>query len=568
MIDEKMKKFCVLFSVLFCSLTFYGQGLKISEVKETVSGTDAFHAPIDWNGHPCGLVKVLAVFPDLQFDGNVVGDVVSENNEYKVFLAKGSKQLVIKRFGVLPVIVDFPTCGIPEISSKATYTVKIKDVSLNPQKNSIIIDTKPRNAMVYIDDILIDNEHGDGGYQLLLPKGDHLCKVEAKGYRSYASVIKTGKGPQTINAELESLLADIDITCQTSGAHILVDGEEVGVGSWKGKLPAGRYKIEASLEGHLPITQSIELSEKDNQVLNLPSLKRAKGNLSVQTNIKDVEVYLDGARVHNPKQISDIQTGNHVLNVKAPFGYKEVEKNITISSGDNNTVKIVMEPVDEMYAKAFVGNVDAQAELCKGKYESSKYNDRDTIERNYWYERIYDNLDKLNKTALEKVWYYDGPCQCDIYGIYEYIRKDKLKSIKFLQRVIKLGYMEYDELADLSYEMGKYEDSILYGTKAINYPDYDFYFDEKISDACFKLKDVNKGITIILGAIEATWEDPAKCVAYEGVGDIYFKNHNKAQAAQYYKKSLQLWQKLKSQNYDWGDDNIIKMNDKIKQCGY
>lgn len=562
-----MKKFCVFF-VLFCSLTSFGQGLKISEVKETVSGTDAFHAPIDGNGHPCGLVKVLAVFPDLRFDGNVVGDVTSDNNEYKVFLTKGSKDIIIKRSGILPIVVHFQDYGIDGVASKATYMIKLKEMSLNSQKNSLVIDTRPRNAKVYIDDILIDNEQGDGGYQLLLPKGDHLCKVEAKGYRSYASVIKIGKGSQAINAELESLLADIDICCQTSGAHLFVDGEEVGIGSWKGKLPAGSYKVEASLEGYLPITQSIELGEKDNQVMNLPSLKRAKGSLSVQTDIKEVEVYLDGARVHNPKQISEIQTGNHVLNVKAPFGYKEVEKNITISSGDNNTVKIVMEPVDEMYAKAFAGNVDAQAELCKGKYESSKYNDRDTIERNYWYERIYDNLDKLNKTALEKVWYYDGPCQCDIYGIYEYIRKDKLKSIKFLQRVIKLGYMEYDELADLSYELGKYEDAILYGTKAINYPDYDFYFDEKISDACFKLKDVNKGITIILGAIEATWEDPAKCVAYEGIGDIYFKNHNKSQASQYYKKSLQLWQKMKSQNHEWGDENIIKMNDKIKQCGY
>ena len=140
MIDEMMKRFCFILSVLFCFLTSFGQGLKISEVKETTSGTDAFHAPIDEDGHPCGLVKVLAAFPDLQFDGNVVGDVTPENNEYKVYLAKGSKQLVIKRSGVLPVFVDFPTYGIPEISSKATYTVKLKEVSLNPQKNSLVID--------------------------------------------------------------------------------------------------------------------------------------------------------------------------------------------------------------------------------------------------------------------------------------------------------------------------------------------------------------------------------------------------------------------------------------------
>ena len=70
-----MNKFCVLFSVLFCSLTLYGQGLKISEVKETISGTDAFHAPTDKNGFPCGLIKVQSVIPDLSFRGDVVGEV-------------------------------------------------------------------------------------------------------------------------------------------------------------------------------------------------------------------------------------------------------------------------------------------------------------------------------------------------------------------------------------------------------------------------------------------------------------------------------------------------------------
>ena len=236
-----MKKFCVLFSVLFCTLTLYGQGLEISEVKETVSGTDAFHAPVDESGHPCGLVKVQSVIQDLYFSGDVVGEIVSENNEYKVFMAKGSKQLVIKRPEVLPLVVNFPDYGIEEISSKATYNIKLKEVSLNPTKNLLVINVKPSTANVYIDDLLIDNENADGAYRLLLPKGDHIYKIEAKGYRTNASVVKTGKGTQTINSELESLLADIDITCQTSGTNIYVDGEKVGVGSWKGQLPAGSY---------------------------------------------------------------------------------------------------------------------------------------------------------------------------------------------------------------------------------------------------------------------------------------------------------------------------------------
>jgi tetratricopeptide (TPR) repeat protein len=127
--------------------------------------------------------------------------------------------------------------------------------------------------------------------------------------------------------------------------------------------------------------------------------------------------------------------------------------------------------------------------------------------------------------------------------------------------------MEYGLLAHHYFELGKYEEAILYWTKDINYPEYDCYFSDELTEACFKLNDINKGIAIINGAIEKDWDDAAKSVAYEGIGDIYSKIHNNPQAVQYYKKSLQLWLKLKSMNYDWVDDNIKRMKDKIRQCG-
>ena len=559
-----MKRFCFILSVLFCFLTSFGQGLKISEVKETTSGTDAFHAPIDEDGHPCGLVKVLAAFPDLQFDGNVVGDVTPENNEYKVYLAKGSKQLVIKRSGVLPVFVDFPTYGIPEISSKATYTVKLKEVSLNPQKNSLVIDTKPRNAKVYIDDILIDNEHGDGGYHLLLPKGDHLCKVEAKGYRSFASVIKTGKGPQTINAELESLLADIDITCQTSGTHILVDGEEVGVGSWKGQLPAGSYKVEASLDGYLPISQSIELGEKDNRVLNLPSLKRAKGSLSVQTNIKEANVFIDGSLWDNPQKEREIQTGNHKLLVKAPFGYKETEMEIMIKSNSHDSINITLNPINDMYARAFSGDTGAMAQICHERIESSKYSENDSIERNYWFERIYDNLDKIDKQSFDLVCSY-----VEIEGwsvedarLYGYFKHNYAKGLKVLQKWIQFDPNNDSvilEMVGILSKLKKYEDVTKWGARGleITWEGYERAFIKYIAEACIMLGDANRAVTIIK---EHIYEDGGWDYAYIAIGDIYKEKGDCKNAVVYYKKYLQAHT---SDSY-WIND----AKERIRDCGY
>lgn len=540
-----MNKFCVLFSVLFCSLTLYGQGLKISEVKETVSGTDAFHAPTDKNGLPCGLVKVQSVIPDLSFRGDVVGEVVAENNEYKIFMAKGSKQLVIKRPEMLPLVINFPDYGIEEISSKATYNIKLKEVSLNPIKNLLVINVKPSTANVYIDDLLIDNENGDGGYRLLLPKGDHIYKIEAKGYRTMASVVKTGKGAQTINAELESLLADIDITCQTSGASIYVDGEKVGVGSWKGKLPAGNYKVEAKLEGYVSLSQSIELEEKGNLAIGIPALKRAKGYLVVKTNVNDAQVLLDGNPCSSSNELQEVQTGNHKLIVKAPFGYKSFEKDLSVKAEIADTINVKLQPLNDNYARAFAGDVKAQALICSQKIASSKYTDTDSIERNYWFEKIFNDLDKIDKQSFDLVCpciENGAGCSVEEAGLYAYFINDYAKGLKVLQKWIKFDPNNDSvvlEMVGILSKLRNYGAVAKWGARGLDICGYDGYmggFMYYIAEACIMLGDVNRAVNIFKEHIykEFGWDN-----GYMTIANIYKEKGDCKNAVVYYKKFLQ-----------------------------
>lgn len=538
----KWKVILALVFLLYISSTL-AQGIKVVDVKETVSGTDAFHAPIDGNNHPCGLVKILTVFSDLRFAGDVVGDVISENNEYKVFMAKGSKQLVIKRPELLPLVINFPDYGIEEISSKATYYIKLKEVSLNPIKNLLIMDVKPRTASVHIDDLLIDNDNGDGGYRLLLPKGEHICKIECKGYRSYASTIKIGKGTQTINVELESLLADIEINSQTSGAHIFVDEEEVGVGSWKGKLPSGNYKIVVQLDGYISASQSIALEEKDNRAIAIPPLERAKGDISVITEIKDVAVYLDGKPISNPRDMRDIQTGEHILTAKAPFGYKDFVEKINIRPGLNDPILIKMESLNDIYSRAFNGDIEAQAQICNEKMSSCKYSEKDMIERNYWFERIYSNLYKLNKEQLTLVCPIldDGEGNFGPAGIYTYFVNDTPKALSILLTWNKFAPDDYSVVLEMTkhyYKMKDYESVLKWGTRGLDICDFDGdmgWFIEYVAKACIKQGNVNRAITIFKNHIykEYGWEN-----CYHRIGDVYKEMGDCKNAIVYYQRFL------------------------------
>ena len=553
------------FILVIASVISYAQGLKVTDVKESVSGSDAFHAPIDKNGHPCGLVKIQTMIQDLRFGGDVDGDFTFENNEYKVYLAKGSKQLVIKRSQVMPIVVNFPDFGIGEISSKATYIIKLKEVSLNATKNLLVIDVKPRTATVYIDDLLIDDESGDGGYRLLLPKGEHLCKVECKGYRSYASVFKSGKETQVIKTELESLLADVEINSLTSGSHIIIDGEEVGVGSWKGKLPAGTYKVDVLLEGFISSSQSIVLEEKDNRTISIPQLKRAKGNIVVLTNNEKAIVYLDGKRVDDPHKIRDIQTGIHKLNVRAPFGYKEVEKEIIVHTKSSDTVAVKMEPINDLYAKAFSGDISSQAKLCQQKMESSKHVDNDTIERNYWFEIIDTHLDKLDNEHFRMVCpnISDGAgCDFSQAGMYTYFSRDPVKGLEILYMWNKIEPEDDSvvlEITGKSLILKDYDSVVKWGTRGLDICSFEGYmgvFMSYVAEACVKQGNVNRAITLFKNHIKDWYEWQ---YGYITIGDVYKELGDGKNAIFYYERFLKEVPNAK----DWEKEDVKK---KIKEC--
>ena len=386
-----MKRNNIILLLFFVCLNIFPQGVKVKEVKETVSGSDAFHAPMDENGHPCGLVKVLTTIDDLTFEGNIKGDVENMTNEYHVFLSKGSDLLVIKRPHILPLTIKFKDYGIENIASKATYKIILKEEKMNASKNGVVVNVRPTQAMVRVDDILIKNENGNGFYQLLLPKGEHIFKFEAKGYRSSVQVVKSGKGSVNLNVELESLLATVDIRCQTSTAEIWIGDEMKGKGSWQGKLPAGTYVVTAKQKGYSPKTKRVTLEEKSSRSFVLPMLERAMGKLLVKTDPTGGTISIDGQSGYKSDTPIDIKTGQHTIIARLPFGYKDEKREIEIND-DMNTLKIKMTPLNATYAAAFNGDIDKQIQIRDNiSYE-------DSIEVAYWNKKINEKILKMDNS--------------------------------------------------------------------------------------------------------------------------------------------------------------------------
>lgn len=92
---------------------------------------------VDENGVPCSLLKVATINANVQFTGNVVGDVENKTNEYWVYLKSGSEKITISSPSFSPITVLFSDYEIEALLSKRTYNMTLV---FNTTKN----DVKPQ----------------------------------------------------------------------------------------------------------------------------------------------------------------------------------------------------------------------------------------------------------------------------------------------------------------------------------------------------------------------------------------------------------------------------------------
>lgn len=498
----KIRIYITLLAFVICQMSF-AQGFKVKEFKQNLNDGSAFHAPLDSEEHPCGLIKVRSDISDLQFKGEIIGDVENKMNEYWVYVPQSSQNLKINHPNFIPFVVSFADYGI-DISSKATYILTLEETKYKKEKTGVTIIVKPENADLYIDDVFIDNLSTNGFYQLYLPKGEHVCKFMKTGYRPNVQIVQTGKGSQNLNVELESVMAELEVECKTGTAEIFVDGERKGNGTWKGAIFPGEHKVEARLQNYKSNTQIISVAEKENKNIIIPELKRSVGKLEIVTNPNRIPVIIDGKDVGASPCSLDVETGNHYVVCKA-FGLVPTRSEIVVNSDHVANLRIDLQYstdrdwLKETYKKAYQGDNNAISELAD-TYVGWGYRENEEFyeEAIYWYER-YSQAEKLLNSSeawIEAFCYVGKPEKA--LEIYPTISKYNLENGG----------------------MGLSDDLLM----------------DKIGNAFLKKKNYDNAFSCFIKAMEADKYDYG--CGLEGLGDCYKAKGNKQKAAVYYQKYL------------------------------
>lgn len=125
-----MKKLSVVFTLFLVLSALFGGTLAAQELKvvsfeaRPTDLTAKVKSREDLNGDAAALIRVQVAAPNVQFSGNIVGEVEIGFGEYLVYLAKGSRHLRIYHKEYLFTPLDYK---IPEtIQSNCTYSLKLE----------------------------------------------------------------------------------------------------------------------------------------------------------------------------------------------------------------------------------------------------------------------------------------------------------------------------------------------------------------------------------------------------------------------------------------------------------
>ena len=504
--NNNMKKIILLITVCFLSihtLSAYGQGIEISSIKANLNDGSAFRAPVDSNGNQCGLVKVKSNIKNINFEGEIIGDVKYDMNEYSIFMSKGAKSLTVVPPNYLPVSVQFPNYDITEIESKTTYEMTIKEKKNNLKKSEVVITVTPKDAVLRLDNFTLMNVNKDGYYKLYLPKKTWICSAEAEGYETTTRPLTSGKQKVDINIELKSKWAYLDISCYNKDADIYIDGIKKSQGVWKGKILAGTHTIETKLKYHKSDRKTVTLKSEEKRSLYIIPLDRNTSTVNIKwlNNMAQAKVFLDGKEVGvTPLTLSGVKAGHHKLSFEAFYflpATKELELdgqkvdiNVNLKIEDNRDYRYnPREYMNKIY-NFYAGNQDAikkelEEYLCGVDYLCGYL---PTNKKKVFKEYIYI----FEKLRNKEYYLKKNPVWLEIYceaGYPEQAEK-MLKDTHNIPDSIK--ELIYRELSYAFYRKGNWGKAIKYMSK---YPLKNDYSDYNLLADCFKkLGDKKKAI--------------------------------------------------------------------------
>ena len=245
-----------LFVVLLhipCCFTAFAQEIVVDRVELSLKDASASTTPReDENGISCALLKIATVNKNVEFFGNVVGEVVNKTNEYWVYMKNGSECITLSAPYYSPITISFPNYEIESLQSKTTYNITITF------KRPITEEKKSKSQLSFED-----------------------CRIAAKS-GSPSALVDLGKcylyglGTNENPSEAARLFDKAAKSGYIEAIHLLGDSYFYGLGNPKNYEIAVEYYTKAADNDYAPSLYSLGICYEQGKGVKLNEKKAQK----------------------------------------------------------------------------------------------------------------------------------------------------------------------------------------------------------------------------------------------------------------------------------------------------
>jgi len=231
----------------------------------------------------------------------------------------------------------------------------------------LTIDSTPQGAQVQFDGQTDPSWVTPLALTQIQP-GQHSVTISKAGYSTDARTITVASGSHTTTtARLTQLMATLIVKSDPSGAHIYVDGHDVGT-----KTPAqvsvnkGQHVVLVRMDGYIDETMSAQFAL--GQTFNFSPTLRALGNadsiktvgkmsklfggkadksqgiISIHTSPKGAQIAVNQHMVEKASPVDvALDPGNYVIDITAT-GYAPIHRVVTVEKGSKAVIDETLQP--------------------------------------------------------------------------------------------------------------------------------------------------------------------------------------------------------------------------------
>ena len=350
----------------------------------------------DDDGELCSVLMIEHNMSGLTYEGmNGIKRVVYDPGRDYIYISHTEKRLTVLGTGYFPLQIILRDVGI-NLRSGQTWRIRIRGDG-RPLPSDVIpvnVITEPKGAEVFID-----NVSKGTGTTFETSAGEHLLRVELKGYKSLETKVTVSTKNIFFNYKLTAIEQEVvEIRSVPDEAAIYLDGAPEGVTNGQVFRFPGRYKLHLTKAGYLDADREIEVKEGAVNKFVL-SLVKNISSLKLKITPADAEVEINGKSYGQAGEI-ELAPGSHQLVVKKS-GYRELREIVTLELNKPAAKTVTLEPVTGgLQVKA--APIEADVKLLKEGQVTEKWKGskiiRNLIVGSYVLEAGLEGYEKSTKS--------------------------------------------------------------------------------------------------------------------------------------------------------------------------